>query len=80
MSGCYVDAIIDVSKGQFFELGIRLPSGEWLTLPGQVAYAFPGIGFGFEFGQLDERQSASLQNVLSKLGGLDEQQSSFTYA
>lgn len=76
MSGCYVDSIIDVSKGQLLQLGIKLPSGEWLNLPGQVAYAFPRIGFGFEFGDLDEEMSASLRKIIGQLQGPDEEQTS----
>ena len=76
MSGCYVDSIIDVSKGQFLQMGIKLPSGEWLSFSGQVAYAFPRIGFGFEFDELDEEMSATLRKIIGQLQGPDEQQTS----
>jgi len=76
ISGCYVDSIIDVSQGSFLELWIKWPSGEWLNFPGQVAYAFPRIGFGFQFVELDEEVFSRLQDLISRLRGPDEQQTS----
>jgi hypothetical protein len=76
MTGCYVDSIIDLSKGQFLELGIRLPGGEWLGLPGLIAFAFPRMGFGFEFSELHEEQRIKLQNLMNSLAEPDEEQTS----
>ena len=48
-SGCYIDSIAQVNIGEVIKLRLRLPSGEWMDLKGEVAYNNYLSGFGLRF-------------------------------
>jgi hypothetical protein len=41
-----------------------MPSGEWLRLSGEVAYVYPGIGFGVKFTLTSDEDKAQLEEVV----------------
>jgi hypothetical protein len=49
MGGCFVDTIGQASTGETINFKLRLPSGGWLELRGEVTYEFPSMGFGVHF-------------------------------
>jgi hypothetical protein len=64
VSGCFVDSIASHSTGEIVALDIRMPSGEWLRLSGEVAYVYPGIGFGVKFTLTSDEDKAQLEEVV----------------
>ena len=65
MGGCFVNTPARVDVGEVISLELRLPSGEWLPLRGEVTAFQPGIGFGMEFTFLTEEEDEALRNLLS---------------
>ena len=59
LGGCFVNTTGRVHVGEIVGVEIKLPSGEWLQLRGEVASYQIGIGFGllFSFLTADEEQS-----------------------
>ena len=65
LGGCFVDTVGRVELNEAVNLEIRLPSGEWLSLRGQVASYPPGVGFGVSFTSLSDDEVAALENLMS---------------
>ena len=67
VDGCYIDTITTaVSIGELLSFELKLPSGEWLPLRGEVTHATPNVGFGLCFTFLtdeEQRQIAQLNAV-----------------
>jgi hypothetical protein len=66
-TGCYVDAINETLPGEILRLKVKLPSGDWLEVNGEVAHSFTSVGFGLRFVDLDSEQSAKLKALLKYL-------------
>jgi len=64
LSGCFVNARGQVNEGDTISVEVKLPSGEWLKLPGQVTALHPGIGFGMVFSPLTSSQKYALEKLL----------------
>jgi hypothetical protein len=67
LGGCFVDTVGRVELKEAVNLEIRLPSGEWLSLRGQVASYQPGVGFGMSFTPLSEDEVAALKDLISSM-------------
>ena len=67
LGGCFVDTVGRVELNEAVNLEIRLPSGDWLSLRGQVASYQPGVGFGMSFTSLSDDEFAALEDLLSSL-------------
>ena len=67
LGGCFVDTSGRVELNEAVDLEIQLPSGERLSLRGQVASFQPGVGFGMSFTSLSEDEIAALKNLMSSL-------------
>lgn len=67
LGGCFVDTVGRVELNEAVDLEIQLPSGEWLSLRGQVASYQPGVGFGMSFTALNEDEVGALENLMSSL-------------
>ena len=67
LGGCFVDTVGRVELHEAVGLEIRLPSGDWLSLRGQVASYQPGVGFGMSFTSLSENEVAALKDLMSTL-------------
>jgi len=65
LGGCFVNARGQVQEGDGITVEIKLPSGEWLRLPGKVTACYPGIGFGVEFTNLTLAQELSLEQLVN---------------
>jgi c-di-GMP-binding flagellar brake protein YcgR len=52
--GCYIDSIGQVALGEIINFKVRLPSGQWIDLQGEVTYQFQGMGFGLRFTQMTD--------------------------
>lgn len=65
MGGCFVNTNGRVEVDEVVSLEIRLPSGEWLGLRGEVTSYQPGIGFGLLFSFLTEDEEDALRELIS---------------
>lgn len=64
MGGCFVNTTGRVEIDEVVSLEIRLPSGEWLGLRGEVTSYQPGIGFGLLFSFLTEDEEEALRELV----------------
>lgn len=65
LGGCFINTAGRVDLGDVIGLEIKLPSGEWLPLRGEVASYQPGIGFGLLFTFLTSDEEEALRELLS---------------
>ena len=63
LGGCFVNTSGRVEVDEVISLDIRLPSGEWLPLRGEVASQQPGIGFGLLFTFLTQDEEQALREL-----------------
>jgi hypothetical protein len=64
LGGCFVNTAGRVDPGEVVSLEIKLPSGEWLPLRGEVASFQEGIGFGVLFSFLTDDEEQALRDLL----------------
>ena len=65
LGGCFVNTARRVDVGEIVGVDIKLPSGEWLKLRGEVVAYQEGIGFGVVFPFLTEDEDQSLRELIS---------------
>jgi hypothetical protein len=70
--GCYIDSIAEATEGEILHLKIKLPSGDWLDLAGEVAHRFVRLGFGLRFINLNDEQQSKLRLLLDHLRDSEE--------
>lgn len=64
LGGCFVNTAGRVDPGEIVVFEIKLPSGEWLTLRGEVVSYQVGIGFGIVFTFLTADEEQALREVI----------------
>ncbi len=67
LGGCFVNTYAHVELNERVNVQILLPSGDWLTLRGQVATHQPGVGFGMSFNDLSENENAALKKLIASI-------------
>ena len=65
MGGCFVNARGQVATGETILLEIKMSSGEWLQLRGEVTSSQLGIGFGLVFSFLTDEEERALQTLVT---------------
>jgi uncharacterized protein (TIGR02266 family) len=63
LGGCFIHTSGPVNVGETISFRLRLPTGEWIELQGEVRWALPGSGFGVKFNDLSnesQKQVAAL--------------------
>jgi hypothetical protein len=65
MGGCFVNTHGQVDSGEVITVEIKMVSGEWLELRGEVTSCQPGIGFGLVFSFLTDEEQRSLQQLIT---------------
>jgi PilZ domain-containing protein len=65
LGGCFVNTAGRVDVGEIVVLEIKLPSGEWLQLRGEVTSYQTGIGFGILFTFLTDEEEQALREVVT---------------
>ncbi|HEV7472750.1 MAG TPA: PilZ domain-containing protein [Pyrinomonadaceae bacterium] len=65
LGGCFVNTAGRVDVGEVIGLEVKLPSGEWLELRGEVASCQPGIGFGLLFTFLTSDEEEALRDLMA---------------
>ena len=64
MGGCFVNTRGRVDIGEVVGIEMKLPSGEWLQLRGEVASYLAGTGFGVLFTFLTEDEQEVLRGLI----------------
>ena len=64
MGGCYLDTLGPAAPGEIVSLNIKMPSGEWLALRGEVAFHHPNLGFSVCFTFLTEEEQHQLAQLI----------------
>ncbi len=64
LGGCFVNTPGRVDVGEIVGVEIKLPSGEWLPLRGEVTSYQTGIGFGLLFSFLTDDEERALRELL----------------
>ena len=65
--GCYVDTLGDAHVGEILSFRVQLPTGDWLSLTGEVAHETPPLGFGLRFAYLSDEQLEKLRSLISHI-------------
>lgn len=65
VGGCFVNTRGQVNLGEVISLHIKMLSGEWLQLRGEVTSCQPGIGFGMVFTFLTDEEERILQQMIT---------------
>ena len=65
LGGCFVNTRGRVDIGEVVGIEMKLPSGEWLQLRGEVASYMAGTGFGILFTFLTEDEEEVLRGLIS---------------
>lgn len=60
VSGCYIESLVAVDTGDTILLDMKLPTGRFLRLLGEVLYQHSTIGFGVRFVGLTDVQHRAL--------------------
>ena len=65
LGGCFVNTTGRVDPGEVVSLSIKLPSGQWLPLRGEVVSHQQGIGFGVLFSFLTDEEEQALRELVA---------------
>lgn len=65
LGGCFVNTAGQVGVGETITVEIKLQTGEWLQLLGEVTTQQPGIGFGMVFRLSTEAEERALRQLLT---------------
>ena len=65
LGGCFVNTLGRVDVGEVVGVEIKLPSGEWLQLRGEVASYQEGIGFGLLFSFITDDEEQALREIIA---------------
>ncbi len=65
LGGCFVNTRGRVDVGEIVAIEMKLPSGEWLQLRGEVATYMVGTGFGVLFTFLTDDEEQALRELMT---------------
>ena len=65
LGGCFVNTQGRVDIGEVVGVEVKLPSGEWLPLRGEVASYQEGIGFGLLFTFITDDEEQALREIIN---------------
>jgi len=65
--GCYVDTILEVTKGEILFLKMLMPEGDWFDVQGVVAHHSLRLGFGVRFINLNEEQRRRIRLLVHQV-------------
>jgi hypothetical protein len=65
MGGCFINSPGRVEIGEIVVLEMKMPSGEWLQLRGEVTSYQLGIGFGLLFSFLTDDEEYALRQLVT---------------
>ena len=74
MDGCFIDSMGQEVLGEIISFNVRLPSGIWITLEGEVIYQEYPIGFEVRFTNLTPENRRLITEAVAAHGGRQAQQ------
>jgi CheY-like chemotaxis protein len=74
MTGCFIESMGQEVMGETINFNVRLPSGIWVTLEGEVIYQEYPIGFEVRFSNLTPDNLRLLTRVVAAHGGVQAMQ------
>lgn len=74
MNGCFIDSMGQEILGEKINFKVRLPSGIWVNLEGEVIYQEYPIGFEVRFTDLTAENRKLILEVVAAHGGREAQQ------
>jgi two-component system chemotaxis response regulator CheY len=74
LKGCFIDSMGQEVLGETISFKVRLPSGIWVTLLGEVVYQEYPIGFEVRFTNLTQENQKLITQVVAAHGGQQAQQ------
>ncbi len=74
MDGCFIDSMGQEILGETISFNVRLPSGIWVSLEGEVVYQEYPIGFEVRFTDLTPENRKLVTQVVAAHGGKEAQQ------
>lgn len=77
-TGCYLSSVGDVRQGEIVGFRVLLPEGDWLYLEGEVRHHTPHTGFGVQFVDLNEEQTANLALLLLRAAQSESEKETIT--
>lgn len=63
-SGCFILTSPEVEAAEPIKVGIQLPQGKTVTLPGEAVYSTEEIGFALRFTDLGQKEQLFLQRLI----------------
>lgn len=63
-SGCFILTSPEVAATEPIKIGIQLPQGKIMTLPGEAVYSTEEIGFALRFTNLGKQEELFLQRLI----------------
>ncbi len=63
-SGCFILTSPEVVATESVKVGIQLPKGKIMTLPGEAVYSTEEIGFALRFTNLGKKEELFLQRLI----------------
>jgi hypothetical protein len=67
ITGCFVNTLGIAIIGQTINLEIKLPSGEWMPVKGEVTSYMRGMGFGLAFKFANVEEEIAMRKLLSSI-------------
>jgi hypothetical protein len=64
LTGCFLETIGQTHVGASVRFNLRLPTGRWLPISGEVAFYQPTLGFGLRFTELKAQDRAMLRMLM----------------
>lgn len=66
LGGCFVATMMRVDMGDVIPLEIKMPSGEWLQLGGEVTSYQQAVGFGLQFSFITDEEESALRELMNE--------------
>lgn len=74
LAGCFIDSMGQEMMGETINFNVKLPSGIWVSLQGEVVYQEYPVGFEVRFSNLKEENKRLLTQVIAEHGGKQAQE------
>ena len=65
LTGCFINTAGRVHVDDIVSLEVKLPTGEWVSLRGEVRSYQPGIGFGLAFTFLTKDEESVVKGLIA---------------
>jgi hypothetical protein len=64
LSGCFIECMTPINKGEVVSFKIKISEKEWIDLSGEIVTVFAGLGFGVRFISLSENDKSVIEHLI----------------